>query len=180
MVIGIGQALRGDDAAGLEIVKRWQAGHPETANDAQVVVELAPLPGLSLLSFLECVDAAILVDAMSSGAPAGTLHVLNQADLASFGSDAQSAHGWGVAETLALGENLYGDKLPGQISLLAIETGTVEMGSQLSPAVQEALPAAVQRLQQLVMQALRSPSDLESAKVNYLAETNQSTSSKTE
>jgi hydrogenase maturation protease len=158
LVIGIGQALRGDDGAGLEVVKRWQADYPEVANNPDVVIELAPLPGLSLLSFLECVETAILVDAVKSGAKAGSVHVLDRAELASFGSDAHSAHGWGVAETLALGENLYGDKLPEQIYLLAIEAGTVEMGSGLSPAVAEALPAAAKRLQQLVDQAMRAVS----------------------
>lgn len=156
LVIGLGQDLRGDDAAGLEVVKRWQAGYPETAKDPELVVELSPLPGLSLLSFLECAEAAILVDAVRSGAPDGTLHVLQREDLAVFGTDARSAHGWGVAETLALGEELYADKLPKRISLLAIEAGGLELGSQLSTAVQNALPAAAQRLQELVM-LLRQP-----------------------
>ena len=156
LVIGLGQELRGDDAAGLEVVKRWQAEYPETARDPELVVELSPLPGLSLLSFLECVEAAILVDAVQSGAPVGTVHVLQREHLAAFGTDARSAHGWGLAETLALGEELYADKLPKRIRLLAIEAGGLELGSRLSAAVQAALPAAAQKLQELVL-LLRQP-----------------------
>src|SRR3972149_11531346 len=117
LLIGLGQDLRGDDAAGLEVVKRWQAEYPETARDPELLVELAPLPGLSLLSFLECVEAAILVDAVHSGAVPGRLHILDSEDLASFGGDARSAHGWGVAETLMLGQDLHGEKMPKEICL---------------------------------------------------------------
>jgi len=154
LVIGLGQDLRGDDAVGLEVVKRWQAENPEIAEDPEVVVELAPLPGLSLLSFLECVEAAILVDAVQSGAAPGTLHVLEREDLASFGSDARSAHGWGVGETLALGEDLYREKMPEQVYLLAIEAGSLELGSPMSAAVQEVVAAAARKLQDLAMQLL--------------------------
>lgn len=154
LIIGMGQELRGDDAVGLEVVKRWQADHPETALDAEVVVELAPLPGLSLLSFLECVDAAVLVDAVQSGATPGSLHLLEGEDLASFGSDGRSAHGWGVAETLILGQDLYAEKMPKQIYMLAVEAESMELGSPMSAAVQAAVPAAALKLQELALHIL--------------------------
>ncbi|MEX1248396.1 MAG: hydrogenase maturation protease [Anaerolineales bacterium] len=154
LVLGLGQWLRGDDAIGLEVVRLWQVEYPETARRTDLVVESAPLPGLSLLSFLECVEAAILVDAMQSGMPAGTIKALERGDLAAFGSDAQSAHGWGIAETLAIAESLYDEKMPQRLVLLAVEAGTTGLGGALSPAVKEALPAAVKHLQELVLDIL--------------------------
>src|SRR3972149_1561932 len=154
LIIGMGQELRGDDAVGLEVVKRWQADYPETAQNAEVVVEPAPLPGLSLLSSLECVDAAILVDAVQSGAAPGSLHLLEGEDLAGFGGDGRSAHGWGVAETLMLGQDLYGEKMPKQICLLAVEAGGMDLGGPMSAAVQAAVPPAVLKLQELALQVL--------------------------
>jgi hydrogenase maturation protease len=154
LIIGMGQDLRGDDAVGLEVVKRWKSQNPEIAKKPEVVVEMAPLPGLSLLSFLECVEAAILVDAVHSGAVPGRLHILDREDLASFGGDARSAHGWGVAETLMLGQDLYGEKMPKEICLLAVEAGSMELGRPLSAAVLAALPAAVLKLQELALQIL--------------------------
>ncbi|HEX7541063.1 MAG TPA: hydrogenase maturation protease, partial [Anaerolineales bacterium] len=71
LILGIGQSLRGDDAAGLEAVRLWQAQHPDSA--AQVQVELYELPGLAMLDLLEGMDAAILVDAVQTSAPAGTV-----------------------------------------------------------------------------------------------------------
>lgn len=154
LVIGLGQSLRGDDAVGLEAVRRWQAEYPETARNTDLVVESAPLPGLSLLSFLECAEAAILVDAMQSGAPAGTVRLLDREDLASFDAGSGSAHGWGVAETLAMAEALYKEKLPQRLNLLAVEAGTMELGQPMSAPVEAALPAIVKRLQGLVLEAL--------------------------
>ncbi len=55
--------LRGDDAAGLEAVKLWQAQFPQSAG--RVKIDTIELPGLRLLDFLEGMDAAILVDAIS-------------------------------------------------------------------------------------------------------------------
>ena len=46
-VIGIGQSLRGDDAAGLEAVRRWEEKFHETANRLEIRVEASELPGLA-------------------------------------------------------------------------------------------------------------------------------------
>ncbi|MEX2161362.1 MAG: hydrogenase maturation protease [Anaerolineales bacterium] len=154
LVIGLGQEIRGDDAVGLETVRLWQAEYPETARRTDLVVESAPLPGLSLLSFLECAEAAILVDAMQSGAPAGTVRVLERDDLAGFGGDAQSAHGWGVAETLAMAETLYKEKMPQRLVLLAVEAGNMDLGKPMSTMVKAALPSVAKQLQALVLDIL--------------------------
>jgi hydrogenase maturation protease len=163
LIIGVGQQLRGDDGVGIEVVERWLTAYPEFAKLPDLWVETAPLPGLSLLSFLECVDAAILVDAVESGAAPGTIHVLDRDDLSSFGTSAQSAHGWGVAETLVLADAVYGEKLPETILVLGIEAQSMELGTPVSAAVQAGIPAAVKRLQELVLQCLATASQLETA-----------------
>jgi len=119
LVIGIGQSLRGDDAAGLGAVRLWQDKFPISA--ARVHLELSELPGLGLLDLLEGMDAAIIVDTVHSVAPPGTLHHLGPDDLASFTANAGSAHGWGVAETLQLGRTLYPSLAGCRITLIGIE-----------------------------------------------------------
>ena len=137
-VIGIGQSLRGDDAAGLEAVRQWREKFPETANRREVRIEASELPGLALLDMLEDVDAAILVDAVQSRNEPGTIHRLSEEELASFASDSKSAHGWGVAETLQLRNQLSDTKTHTRI--IGIEVGQVETGAQMSKPVMEALP----------------------------------------
>ncbi len=46
-VIGIGQSLRGDDAAGLIAVRQWQEKYPQTASRPEVRIETDELPGLA-------------------------------------------------------------------------------------------------------------------------------------
>jgi hydrogenase maturation protease len=153
VVIGLGQELRGDDAVGIEVVRRWELEYPETANLPDLQVEIAGLAGLDLLNLMEGMQAAILVDAVQSGAAPGSLHELGPEELASFEAGAGSAHDWGVAETLAMAEAL-GNALPGRLLLLAVEAGDMSLGAGLSPAVQGVLPQAVERLQEQVISIL--------------------------
>ena len=50
-----------------------------------------------------------------------------------------SAHGWGVAETLALGRRLQPEKMPARVDILGIEAGDVHLGEGLSPEVAMAM-----------------------------------------
>jgi hydrogenase maturation protease len=137
LVLGIGQSLRGDDASGLEAVRIWRGKYPQTAQ--KVRVELSEVPGLSLLDRLNSMDAAILVDALHASAAPGTLYRLGPDELASFTTDTQSGHGWGVAETLALGRSLYPALAQNRITLIGIVGAQFDLGADLSPAVQVAL-----------------------------------------
>ena len=139
-VIGIGQSLRGDDAAGLEAIRQWQEKYPETANRSEVRVEASELPGLALIELLDDMDAAVIVDAVQSSAKPGTIYSINPDDLSAFTPDAQSAHGWGVAETLQLGRQLYPTLKKLSIRLIGIEAEQVSMGAGLSQNVTQAMP----------------------------------------
>ena len=139
-VIGIGQSLRGDDAAGLAAVRLWQEQYPQTASRVQG--ELCELPGLGLLDLLDGLQAVILVDALHAPDAPGTLYRLGPDELAAFTADTQSAHGWSVAETLFLGRSLYPEVAKCRITLIGIVGGQFILGSGLSPAVKDALDAA--------------------------------------
>ncbi len=145
IVLGLGQTLRGDDAAGLEAVRLWQAHYPDSA--AQVHVEFSELPGLALLDLLEGMDAAILVDAVQSSASAGTVMCLGPDELASFTPEAGSAHGWGVAETLQMGRTLVPSLAACQVTLIGIVGEDFSLGAGLSPGVREALAEAIEILE---------------------------------
>lgn len=157
VLIGIGQSLRGDDAAGLEAVAFWQSRYPQFAANSRLRIELAEVPGLDLLDLLEGARAALLVDAVQSGAPAGTLHFLEESDLATFPENPASLHSLGVTETLRLGRLLQPEGMPGQILVLGIEAAQFELGGSLSHAVLAALPQAAHRIQAQVESWLKAP-----------------------
>jgi hydrogenase maturation protease len=145
LVIGIGQSMRGDDAAGLEVVQLWRVRHPDTA--AQVQVEFSELPGLSLLDFLEGMDAAILVDAVQSLTSFGTVVRLGPDELASFAPEAGSAHGWGVAETLQMGRLLNPSVAKCQLTLIGISGRQFGMGVEQSPQVSAIIEKAADMIE---------------------------------
>ena len=140
LVLGIGQSLRGDDAAGLEAVRFWQEFYPQTAQTVQV--EILEIPGLTLLDRLEGFEAVILVDALHASTGPGRLYRLGREDLAAFTPDSQSAHGWGVAETLALGQSLHPSLAQCRITLIGLTGEAFGMGTGLSTSVRAALPEA--------------------------------------
>jgi hydrogenase maturation protease len=152
LVLGIGQSLRGDDAAGLEAVRLWRETHPQTAG--RVRVETAELPGLALLDLLAGADAAILVDAVQAAAPAGTVIRVGPDELAAFTPDAQSAHGWGVAETLQLGRALDPALAHVRVTLIGIAGQDFGMGAATSSPVRKALGDAVERIEAEVQELL--------------------------
>jgi hydrogenase maturation protease len=137
LVLGIGQSMRRDDAAGLEVIRLWQAKYANTA--AQVQVELSELAELALLDQLEGMEAAILVDAIQSSAPIGTIIRIGPDDIASFTPESRSTHGWGVAETLVLGQRLYPSLAKCQVTLIGIVGKDFSMGTELSPELRAAL-----------------------------------------
>jgi hydrogenase maturation protease len=152
IILGIGQSMRGDDAAGLEAVRVWQQNHPLSAK--KVVVELCEMPGLALLDRLDGVQAAVLVDTLRAPSAPGTLYRLGPDDLSAFEVDAHSAHGWGLAETLALGRILKPELAKCRITLIGIVGEQFNLGKGLSAAVQGALFEAVALIEKEVQTLL--------------------------
>lgn len=149
-LIGIGQSLRGDDAAGLAAVRLWQEKYQAHMGRPDLHVELTELPGIGLLSLLEGARLAILVDAVRSNAKAGTIHLLSNDQLVAFADGSGSAHGWGVSETLALGQKLMPSAMPVNLIIIGIEAGKLTLGESLSSEVELALPEVARLIEQLV------------------------------
>ncbi|HJV88573.1 MAG TPA: hydrogenase maturation protease [Noviherbaspirillum sp.] len=77
-------------------------------------------PGTGLLPLLTGVQAAILIDAIITGAPPGTVHRIDPDELY-LEARQISSHDLGVAETLALARTL--GLLPEKLVIYGIETG---------------------------------------------------------
>jgi hydrogenase maturation protease len=132
LVIGIGNEWRSDDAAGLAVARRLAALEP--------TLRVAAHGGepVDLIHEWMDQDEVILVDAVESGAPPGTIHRIDTAEpgLAS-GPSRGSTHALGVAEAIALGRAL--GHLPGRLLLFGIEGRRFDAGASLSPEVERAV-----------------------------------------
>jgi hydrogenase maturation protease len=135
VVIGIGNALRRDDAAGLEIARRLRA----RADDAEIAVREHEDETLSLLELWEGVDAAVLVDAVCSGAAPGTVHRVDasQEPLPARLRSSSSTHAVGLAEAIELARALH--RLPERVVVFGVEGRRFDAGSKLSEEVRQVI-----------------------------------------
>ncbi len=141
VVIGIGNQLCGDDAAGRAVVRALRGRLPQGVS----VVEVEGDAG-SLLSLLEDCNAAFLVDACLSGAPAGTIHRfdVSQSPLPQLGARL-STHGISLAEAIELARTL--GQLPSSCIVYAVEGESFRSGETLSDAVAQSIGHVAEQIQ---------------------------------
>jgi hydrogenase maturation protease len=142
LLLGLGNDLLTDDAIGLHVARQLQCrfeGHP--AIHVRETTEM----GLALLDFLTGYPAVVIVDSIQTGqAPPGFVHELEAASLKEL--TGRTPHFLGVGETLALGR-LLELPMPAEVTIYAIEVeDPFTLGTQLTPALQAALPGIVERI----------------------------------
>jgi hydrogenase maturation protease len=137
-VVGCGNASAGDDSAGLEIVRRLRENW-----DGSCELLDRPQAGLELLDCMQGAEVVLFVDAVSSGAPPGTLHLvpLPSPDLEARGLGALSSHGWGLTEALSLVSAL--EWQAPRLFLLGVEIETLAPDKPRSEAVEAAVQTVV-------------------------------------
>lgn len=156
VLLGIGQVLRGDDGIGPVSVQWWSKEYQETAKNPSLRVILAQTPGLEILTLLEDSDAAIFVDAMQIGVPAGQIRVFNPLPASFHATPAgKTAHGFGIVETIALARQLP-HPLPEHLILIGVEGVNFDIGRSLSDAVQSEIPAVALEIQRNILALLAS------------------------
>ena len=150
LLIGIGDELRGDDGAGIELVRRLYA---DGGCDRLHCIERSG-EATELLEAWRGWSRVIVVDAMRSGAAPGTLARLEITSQRPEGTSQRpegtsepltglargaSTHALGLADAVELGRVL--ESLPAHLILHAVEAVLLEAGSPLSTEVRQALPA---------------------------------------
>lgn len=149
LVVGCGNVLRGDDAAGPTLVRRLEArGLP-----AGVRCFDAATDGLAVVEAMRGVPEVIVVDACSSGAAPGTVVELDGSAVEAAPPAGVSVHAVRWSEALALARVLLGDAHPRRVTAWLVEGASFEPGAELAPEVS----AAVDRLVERVAGADRPP-----------------------
>lgn len=140
LVLGLGNPLVTDDRAGLRVAAELKA---LLADRPDIEVDEDYWGGLRLMERMAGYDRAIVIDAIVTGAPPGTIHHLAPGAIPTQHS--ASAHDLNLPTALAFGRRA-GVPLPDDenILLVGIEAeDLVNFGEQCTPAVRAALPRAV-------------------------------------
>lgn len=141
LILGLGNPLITDDSVGLRVIETLR---PLLADRRDVEVSEDYWGGLRLMERMIGFDAAIVVDAIQTGATPGTIHRLTVDGIPTQRS--ASAHDVNLATALEFGRRA-GANLPAndRIHLIAIEAQDVlSFAEQCTPEVEAAIPRAVE------------------------------------
>lgn len=141
LIIGCGNILRGDDAAGPVLIRRlWEAGPvPETVRIAD-----GGTSGMGVAFEMRHANRVLIIDASSTGAEPGTLFAVPGDVVAELPpAGAMGSHDFRWDHAIAFGRWLLGPLMPDDIDVLLIEGGSFAFGAPLSPAVDAAIERAL-------------------------------------
>ncbi len=141
LVIGLGSVDRGDDAIGPVVARVVAAEGPAAA---RVIEHEDPT---ALLDLWAGHDVVVVVDAVCSGGPAGSVHELETGiGAAPMPERAWSAighggtHAFGLGAAVELARALH--RLPARLVVVGVEAGGFEHGAPLTAPVATAVPVA--------------------------------------
>jgi hydrogenase maturation protease len=137
LLVGVGNIYRSDDGAGPEVARRiaWL----EVEN-----LQVIEIPGdcSDLLERWKGAEIVMLVDAVASGDPPGTIHRLDAESLDSMsGFGGVSTHGLGVVEAIKLAQATK--SLPAKLFIYGITAKDFQPGVGLSPEVEAGVEQVV-------------------------------------
>jgi hydrogenase maturation protease len=125
-----------DDGAGVLVAQRLR--------EVGVPAEIQSGGAFELIAGWDNKEHLILIDAVRTGAPAGTIHVWEGSPPQLPHATHFSSHGFGLAEAFRLGQIL--NCLPERITVFGIEGDQFGMGEQVSPDVLTATERLAQQI----------------------------------
>jgi hydrogenase maturation protease len=146
-ILCLGNELVRDDGVGIRIGRILMALPLPT----DVRVELAPQLGFDLLDVVAEAGHVVLVDAMSTGRTPGTCVTLEGRAIERYSAGASASHTIGIAELMDLAHRLAPSRPPASLHFVGVEgVSFTDYGTELSPQVEAAIPAAVEAVLQLI------------------------------
>lgn len=146
VVIGVGNALRRDDGAGVEVARRVRARAEDAGVPGDAAIAVLEYEGepLGLLELWEGARAVVLVDAIRSGAAPGGIHRVDASREPILGllRGSSSTHAVGVGEAIELARAL--GRLPARVIVYGVEGACFDAGGRLSAEVGRAVDPLVE------------------------------------
>jgi len=140
-VLGLGNLVMSDDSAGVRVVQRLMGLH--RFPDGVTLMDGGTL-GLDLLPYLEGVDRLLVIDAVETGRPAGTIVRLAGDEIPLALATKVSPHQMGLKDLLTVAD-LQGHA-PREMVLWGVQPGSIEMAMELSPDVAAAIGPLEERV----------------------------------
>jgi len=143
LVLGLGNASRGDDAVGLRAADALRAALPE---GHRAEIRSGRYDAMDLVQAWRGAGTVHVIDALRDADPAGTIRCIPVAAGTGLGAlpPAASTHALGLREAIKLAAAL--DGLPVSLTVWGVCGERFAVDDALSPAVAGAIPELVRRL----------------------------------
>ena len=138
VVLGIGNTILTDEAAGVRVVEALERDYALPAN---VLAIDGGTSGMEMIEDLSDLDFLIVVDVVKTGAAPGTVVKIDGADIPVFFRSKLSPHQIALPDVLASLELL--GTMPREIIVLGVEPISLELGMEMTTTVAERIPQLV-------------------------------------
>lgn len=147
LILGLGNEILGDDAAGIMVAKKLKK---RLENTPHIHIDTTSLGGLRILDLMKDYKSAILIDTIKSGRkPPGYIHTFSHRDFVSS-LRMVSYHEINFSTALEFARKMN-ITVPEKIIIFAIEAKRIqEFSSRISKEVQRAINECVKKIISLI------------------------------
>jgi len=146
LVLGLGNRVMTDDSAGLVALERFRECYE--VPDCVDYMDGGTL-GLDLLVYMEGYGNILICDCvMRRGDSPGSVLRVEEAEVEAIFQKCLSPHQMGLKDLIAL-LHLQG-RMPNQLTVVGVEGKNIELGLELSPEVEAAVPAMTEMMAEVL------------------------------
>jgi hydrogenase maturation protease len=140
VIVGVGNILCRDEGVGIHVIEELKKYNLPS----HVEIYDGGTGGLDILEVLEGSDRAIIVDAVRGGMKPGEICCIRLDELDTEDGEAKmvSTHELDFIMAKKIGEKVY--DLPNDIILIGVEPESIELGTNLTPVIKDAIPLVIQ------------------------------------
>ncbi len=158
-IIGCGNLNRSDDAVGAIASQRLQQFLTQYPSSEVRVYDLGTA-GMEVMFQARGAKELIIIDACSTGSEPGTVFQVPGKELAELPEPAYSLHDFRWQHALAAGRKIFAEDFPQTITVYLIEAANLDLGWELSAAVEQAVNQVVMELEKKIAELDESRSIL--------------------
>ncbi|MBW4642957.1 MAG: hydrogenase maturation protease [Goleter apudmare HA4340-LM2] len=152
-IIGCGNLNRNDDAVGVIIAQRLQqylAEHPHP----HVQVYDCGTAGMEVMFQARGSKQLVIIDASSTGSEPGAVFKVPGKELEALPEPSYNLHDFRWDHALAAGRKIFQDDFPQDVTVYLIEAANLDLGLDLSPAVQHSADFVFEEVTILIQNTL--------------------------
>jgi hydrogenase maturation protease len=152
-VLGIGNTLMSDDGVGIHVIRELQGRQKDRLlPEGNIEILDGGTLGFLLVDRLADADGMVVVDAANLGEAAGSVRVIDDAEIDRFLDDNRSlsVHEVGLVDLLQM--MALSGQTPRLRALVGIQPKMIDWGTEMSPSVAAGVPKASRAVTQVLTQ----------------------------